>query len=290
MANMRIIGSVGIDGKNTINDVKAVQTALNQLLKLISPTRKLVVDGFLGSRPEKSKTVTAIKLFQQKVVGMIRPDGKIDPNGKSHRKINEKLKTLTVVAAPLSAALKVTLKNKLENYEGRVENMYLDTRGNVTVGVGHLLSTADDAKQLAFKVAKTQLAATEKQIIDEFNTIKALPYGKKYIASWYKRSATLQLPDSAMDEITNQHISSFEGELKRIYGATEFSAYPKNVKLALFDMIFNLGMTSLKNTFLNFNKHIKANDYAKAAMECSRTGIQDERNVYVRNLLRTAND
>ncbi|WP_231613265.1 hypothetical protein [Pseudoalteromonas sp. SWXJZ94C] len=58
------------------------------LLSLITPTQKLKVDSRLGSRPENSKTVAAIKLFQSKVVNMVRPDGKIDPNGRTHSEIN----------------------------------------------------------------------------------------------------------------------------------------------------------------------------------------------------------
>jgi hypothetical protein len=49
------------------------------------------VDGSVGARPERSKTVAAIKKFQQKVAGMINPDGKIDPNKRTHQTINQKL-------------------------------------------------------------------------------------------------------------------------------------------------------------------------------------------------------
>ncbi|MDO6685487.1 MULTISPECIES: N-acetylmuramidase domain-containing protein [unclassified Agarivorans] len=91
MAKLQITQSVGMGGTNKPNDVKAVQAALNQILGQIPPTKKLVVDGKLGSKPENSKTVAAIKVFQKKVVGMVRPDGKIDANGRSHRKLNEKL-------------------------------------------------------------------------------------------------------------------------------------------------------------------------------------------------------
>jgi len=52
-------------------------------------------------------------------------------------------------------------------------------------------------------------------------------------------------------------------------------------------MIFNLGMTTLKNEFPNFNKQIKAGDFKKAALECSRKDISDARNLYVKNLLST---
>ena len=91
MAAMRITHSVGIGGVNNANDIKAVQTALNALLALIPPTAPLVVDGKLGANPERSKTVAAISLFQRKVVGLVRPDGKIDVNGRTHRSINDKL-------------------------------------------------------------------------------------------------------------------------------------------------------------------------------------------------------
>ncbi|MBZ9611045.1 NlpC/P60 family protein [Rheinheimera maricola] len=88
MTNLRITGSVGISGQNNVNDVKAVQLALNSLGNLLSATKKLVVDGRLGTKPETTKTVAAIKLFQQQHVGMAKPDGKIDVNGNSQRKLN----------------------------------------------------------------------------------------------------------------------------------------------------------------------------------------------------------
>ena len=94
MSNIRIMSSVGLNGINQRNDVMSVQKAINQLLKLIYPTRKLLVDGNLGSNPEKSNTVAAIKLYQKKVVGMLRPDGKIDVNGRSHKVLNAKLALL----------------------------------------------------------------------------------------------------------------------------------------------------------------------------------------------------
>jgi GH24 family phage-related lysozyme (muramidase) len=286
MANMQITGSVGLGATNNPRDIKAVQSALNQLLKLIPPTRKLMEDGKLGSRLENSKTVAAVKLFQQKVVGMHRPDGKIDVNGKSHRKLNEKLNLVShAVARPISVTLKNRLKVKLEQYEGRVEHMYLDTEGFVTVGVGNLLTSTEEAKKLAFVVRDTGIAATVQQKADEFIKIKARPFGKDQQASKFRPFTILKLSDCVINTMVDKHISSFEGELKRIYGTAEFNGYPDKVQLALFDMIFNLGMTKLKNNFPNFNKHIKAADFKKAALECSRTKIADERNAYVRNLL-----
>ncbi|MDQ2044908.1 hypothetical protein NRL14_14320 [Pseudoalteromonas sp. 20-92] len=286
MPAMKLIQSVGIVDANKPDDVKAVQTALNSLLSLIAPTRKLTVDGRLGSRPENSKTVAAIKLFQSKVVNMVRPDGKIDPNGRTHKKINEKLASAAAVAViSISGNLKTKLKQSMVKYEGNVPHMYLDTKGYVTVGVGHLLKDVEAAKKVPFTVRDTGIIASTKQIEDEFKLIKSRPFGKDEGFGRFKPFTKLIITEAVANAQIDQHIKTFESELKRIYGASEFSSYPDDVKLALFDLIFNLGMTKLKDTFPNFNKHMKVHDFKKAAIESNRKDVSAERNTYVRNLL-----
>lgn len=104
MPELSILKSVGIDGNNLTRDVKEVQKALNQLLSLISPTKKLVVDGNLGRKPENSKTVKAIKLFQKNVVLLRKPDGLIGVNGRTHKKIKEKQASIKLasITAPVT--------------------------------------------------------------------------------------------------------------------------------------------------------------------------------------------
>ena len=89
MAAIKLSGSVGIGGNNKPADILAIQKALNARLKLIPPTTKLKEDSDLGKKPENSKTVAAIKLFQRKVCQMSKPDGLISVNGKTHKKLNE---------------------------------------------------------------------------------------------------------------------------------------------------------------------------------------------------------
>ncbi len=290
MSAIRLTQTVGLGGANNLADVKTVQTALNLLLKLISPTKKLTVDGRLGSRPENAKTVAAIKLFQSKVVNMVRPDGRIDPNGRTHKKINEKLASTAAVtpAAPISGSLKATLKKNIKKYEGCVPHMYLDTKGYVTVGIGHLLHDIEAAKKVPFTVRGTGAIATAKQIEEEFKVIKARPFGKDEAYTRFKPFTKLIITELNINAQVDKHIKIFENDLKRIYGVSEFSSYPNNVKLALFDMIFNLGIYKLKDTFPNFNKHMKAKNFKKAAIESNRKDISAERNTYVRNLFLSA--
>ncbi|CAM3658987.1 N-acetylmuramidase family protein [Rheinheimera salexigens] len=103
MPSLHIAYSVGMAGVNIGSDIKAVQIALNTILALTplaptsifsatgSPIQPLVIDGFLGAHLDNSKTVAAIKLFQSNVVGLANPNGKIEPNDATHRKINTTL-------------------------------------------------------------------------------------------------------------------------------------------------------------------------------------------------------
>jgi hypothetical protein len=87
-----ITRSVGIGGTNLSTDVKTVQSTLNGLSRFIPNMNTLVVDGALGSQPENSKTVAAIKEFQKQVVRMAKPDGRIDPRGRTESAMKSHLR------------------------------------------------------------------------------------------------------------------------------------------------------------------------------------------------------
>jgi len=181
-------------------------------------------------------------------------------------------------------AEKKALRAKLEKYEGKVSHMYLDAKGFVTVGVGHLLGTLAEAQKLPFKNQKN-LAAGQADIKADYDAVKKQPPNR--LSSFYKKHTKLVLPASEIDKLTDQHIDSFERELKRIYSG--FDGFPSEVKLALFDLIFNLGMTNLRNNWPTFNAAINAKDWQKAADNSSRKPpISAERNKYVKDLLEKA--
>lgn len=94
MAGIQIIKSVGINGVNTKADIKVIQSALNKVNTLLPQAKTLIVDGSLGRKPELSKTVAMIKLFQTKVLHFQRADGLVEVNGRTHRKLKEKVNLL----------------------------------------------------------------------------------------------------------------------------------------------------------------------------------------------------
>lgn len=77
-----ISDSVGNSGRNVFQDVKAVQRLLNQNLHLLSPFLRLVEDGLIGTQ-----TINAILEFQRRVVKLPTPDGRVDPNGATLKKL-----------------------------------------------------------------------------------------------------------------------------------------------------------------------------------------------------------
>jgi len=185
----------------------------------------------------------------------------------------------------LTAAEIQTLRKKLEQYEGKIPHMYLDSKGLVTVGVGFMLGSVTEAQKLPFIVVKTSNKATATEIKNDYDNVKKQTKG--LLAGFYKKFTKLKLNPGEIDLLTTKHINSFYSELKRIY--PDFDTYPSEARLALFDLIFNLGMPELKNNWPNFNKHIKAKDWKAAAAESKRgPPISASRNKYVKDLLEKA--
>jgi hypothetical protein len=105
MANLVLTGSVGIGGKNNPADIKKVQVSLNKCLHLLHGIIRLKEDSSLGVNPAKSNTVVAIMAFQKKIVGIIKPDGVIDVNGRTHKKLNSILSTSGTITAAKTSLL-----------------------------------------------------------------------------------------------------------------------------------------------------------------------------------------
>lgn len=73
----KIVRSVGRGGVNLYNDVITIQKLLNKQ-RIPGASGQLKYDGAVGK-----ETITRIELFQKNIVKMPRPDGRVDPNGKT---------------------------------------------------------------------------------------------------------------------------------------------------------------------------------------------------------------
>ncbi len=113
MSNAAITASVGKGGVNKHQDVVTIQKLLNQNIKAIAPTPLLKADGQIGS-----KTISAIEAFQRKVMGIASPDGRVDPGGRTIKKLGSA--ETTGIAWPLKT--NVIRGRKNSNTFGMVRN------------------------------------------------------------------------------------------------------------------------------------------------------------------------
>ena len=70
-------------------------------------------------------------------------------------------------------------RKKLEEFEGYAEHMYLDGKGNVTIGVGIMLASAAAAKSAGIKFTNrdSHSVATNDEIEADFDSVKKAPSG-----------------------------------------------------------------------------------------------------------------
>ena len=139
----KIFASVGKQGQNRPNDTKVIQNLLNKH-KYTPSVSPLSVDGLIGP-----KTISRIEAFQKQHLKMIRPDARVDPNGRTLKAL---IVTKTII--PVSHA-SMTFSSKGKNLLKEIEVLklqpYDDQTGKeisewiegATIGYGHLISKTD---------------------------------------------------------------------------------------------------------------------------------------------------
>jgi GH24 family phage-related lysozyme (muramidase) len=155
--------------------------------------------------------------------------------------------------------------------------MYRDTVGKVTVGVGLMLPDVKAAQALPFLAGASP--ATPEQIATEFTRVDALPVGRP--SFFYRSPSALQLTQQTIDAKLLYILQNFEADLR-----TEFPHYdtlPDAIKLALLDMIYNLGPAGLFKGFPHLVAAVQTGAWAEAAEHCMRRGPSAARNNWTRN-------
>jgi GH24 family phage-related lysozyme (muramidase) len=171
---------------------------------------------------------------------------------------------------------------KLKEFEGCVPWMYRDTVGKVTVGVGLMLPDAKAAEALPF-VTGTR-AATPEEIAAEYARVDSLPMGRA--SAFYKTPTSLVLTQQTMDAKLTSVLAGFEADLRGQF--PHYDALPEGVKMALLDMIYNLGPAGLFKGFPHLVAAIRTGAWSQAAEHCMRRGPSAARNAWTREQFRSA--
>jgi GH24 family phage-related lysozyme (muramidase) len=164
----------------------------------------------------------------------------------------------------------------LKRFEGCVPWMYRDTVGKITVGVGLMLPDSQSAQSLPFLAGSRPAAPQE--IAAEFTRVDALPQG--HPAPFYKSPTSLELPQQAIDASLTHTLEKFETDLRA--HLPHYDIFPDGVKMALLDMIYNLGPEGLFHGFPHLIASVEAQNWAQAAAQCLRHGPSLARNTWTR--------
>jgi GH24 family phage-related lysozyme (muramidase) len=173
----------------------------------------------------------------------------------------------------------------IEEWEGNVDHMYLDTRGFVTVGKGKMLPDAASASALPFRVRATDVPASDEEIRAEYDLIAGMEASQTRGAAFYEQFTSLYLPQADIDQLVQDHVrQDFEALLRQYPG---FGNLPLSAQIALWDMIYNLGPTGLAQ-FRMLRQAILDGNWEEAAEQSHRNGPSEERNQYVFDLFMDA--
>lgn len=180
----------------------------------------------------------------------------------------------------------------LNRWETSIQWMYLDSEGLVTTGCGTMLPAADAAAEIEFfhdKSGETATAAEKRQAWSVIKAgaaaQKAAPNKQKHGAIFYKTMTDLRMTLDVAIGLVDRHVETDYAALQDIYPG--FDSFPQDAKLALFDMVYNLGEGRSHTThhrasglraFTTMNAAIARRDWRGAASSCTRIGPPPERN------------
>jgi len=154
--------------------------------------------------------------------------------------------------------------------------MYRDTVGKVTVGVGLMLPDAKAAEALPFVVGAR--AATPQEIAAEFARVDAMAVGRA--STFYKTPTSLILTQQTIDAKLSSVLAGFEADLRGQF--PHYDGLPDGIKMALLDMIYNLGPAGLFKGFPHLVAAIQTGAWQQAAEHCIRRGPSAARNAWTR--------
>ncbi|HRI21830.1 MAG TPA: hypothetical protein PLA68_12795 [Panacibacter sp.] len=174
--------------------------------------------------------------------------------------------------------------SKLKNFEGDRNHFYLDTEGNVTIGVGIMFPSADAVIKagIHFTRKADNKAATDAEIRDDFHAVKK---SGRLSMRGYDNVAKLKADSSDLDTLFANRLQEATKRAERYYDNGEkidkaayptFSTLPEDIRFALIDMSFNLGNKIMK--YHKLRKHLQKGEWSEASDQSRRFNVQAARN------------
>jgi len=164
---------------------------------------------------------------------------------------------------------------RVTTFEGSTSYMYLDPAGHVTVGVGHVIASPEDAAAMPFQGSDA---------FHDWCRVKRALRGK--LIAYYKRCSTCRLTDRGVTTLLKGDLESAVLQLNA--GVPGFATLPLPVQQALCDMAFDLGAARFLESYPALLERVEAADWNGASATCHRDGVTQERNDWCSGMFRAA--
>lgn len=164
----------------------------------------------------------------------------------------------------------------LLRWEGFTLHLYRDSAeaGHVTIGIGNLLRTVEDAQRLPFLMGSRRATPTE--VAEGFAAVRAMP--RALAAGAYAKATPIRLSTEAVMDLTRARLAGeFLPGLRKLFPG--FDGFPRAAKRALIDMAWNLGIGGL-GKFSKLGAAVARRDWRAAALSCSRKTSREVRNAW----------
>ena len=174
---------------------------------------------------------------------------------------------------------RVSYFNELEGLEGLFLDMYLDSESNVTVGLGHLIPSPEEAKKLPFVERGSSKPAHDNHIANAYRKVKRQIDWRGF-AHKYVGLTSIQVPRAAVTTLAFDDIDQKLREIRHFF--PNFETYPLPAKHALMDMVYNSGIGTVVGK-KDFSAAVRIRDWKTAAQKSHRDAASDKRNRLVRD-------
>ena len=166
------------------------------------------------------------------------------------------------------------LHDFLKQYEGKVNFMYLDVKGLVTIGVGHLIDPINQALKLEFRTKGGSGSVSTAEVTSEWQTVKSrkdlIPKGGEAFGAVTR----LELSDKGIKAMVISHANGIENYIKTNAAAKKFYSnfdnWPADAQLGFFGVAWG-GIPIPQFGWHKFPEACRVEDWDKAAAECKIT-------------------
>jgi len=153
-----------------------------------------------------------------------------------------------------------------QGIEEYVPHLYLDRDGNVTVGIGHLVPDADDAKSLSFKRRGPIVGASPLHVERAFNKVKTSGLINTR-ASAFRNLTSIFITEADAVSQAMRDIDVFLRIIRSPAYYPEFDTYPRLAKTGLLDLVYNRGADGARDDYKRTTAAVRRRNWKQAGIE-----------------------